>query len=253
MNRILLVGTQLSREGLKGLLAGSVFATVGEARTLAEAHRLVCAAPAEDQRAQILLMYSEGSLSGDEEAMLRVLHRDQPAVKVVILGDRASLGLISQACPTEIAGYVLNDLSVAGLLHALDIIMSGQRILPPCSPPATLGPRPAQEAPVGVASTAGLSPREAQILQHLVVGASNKAIARDLAISHETVKVHMKALLRKLNARNRTQAAVWGLANGNKQAGALNLRVVAAFAIGILIPALETLSLGIENGLGVIL
>jgi two-component system, NarL family, nitrate/nitrite response regulator NarL len=253
MNRILLVGTQLSREGLKGLLVGTDFAPVGEARTLVEAHRLLCAAPAEDQPAQIMLMYSEGRLGGDNAAMLSAIHRDQPAVKVIVLGDPATLGLLAQACPTEIAGYLLNDTSVPGLMHALDLIMSGQRVLPPSSHPATLGARPTQEAPVGPKPTTGLSAREAQILQLLVVGSSNKAIGRDLAISHETVKVHMKALLRKLNARNRTQAAVWGLANGNKQVGSPNMRVFAAFAVGILIPALETLSLGIESGLSVVL
>jgi two-component system, NarL family, nitrate/nitrite response regulator NarL len=216
MNRILFVGTQLSREGLRGLLAGSVFALIGGARTLGEAHRLLCAAPADEQRAQILLMYSEGRLDGDEEAMLRAIHRDQPAVKVIILGDPESLGLIAQACPTEIDGCLLNDMSAAGLMHALDLIVSGQRILPRRCHAATLGARPTQEAPVGATATTGLSAREAQILQLLRVGSSNKAIARDLALSHETVKVHMKALLRKLNARNRTQAALWGLKNGNK-------------------------------------
>jgi two-component system nitrate/nitrite response regulator NarL len=219
MNRILLVGTQLSREGLRGLLADSIFAAVGEARTLAEAHRLLCAAPAEDQRAQILLMYSEGRLGGDEEAMLRAIRRDQAALKVIILGDPVSLGLLSQACPTEIDGYLLNDTSVAGLKDAFDLIMSGQRVFPPRAHPVTLGERSTPMGPIGAKATIGLSAREAQILQLLVVGSSNKAIARHLAISHETVKIHMKALFRKLNARNRTQAALRGLENGNKQAG----------------------------------
>ena len=40
-------------------------------------------------------------------------------------------------------------------------------------------------------------------------GASNKAIARTLVITEATVKVHMKAILRKLRLQNRTQAAIW--------------------------------------------
>ena len=215
MNRILFVGSQLSREGLKGLLAGSDFSPFCEAGTLGEAHRLLCAAEVDDQRAQILLMYSEGRLDGVGEEMLRTIHRDQPAVKVIILGDRVSLGLLSQACPTEIAGYLLNDMSVAGLMHALALIMAGQRIFPPCSHAATPG-APAEEAPIGAKATTGLSAREAQILQLLRVGSSNKAIARDLGISREAVKVHMKSLLRKLKARNRPLAAVWGHENENE-------------------------------------
>jgi DNA-binding NarL/FixJ family response regulator len=56
----------------------------------------------------------------------------------------------------------------------------------------------------------GLSVWEGQILEHLVAGSPNEAIARDLAISHEAVKFHMKAILRKLTAQNRTPAAVRG-------------------------------------------
>lgn len=55
-----------------------------------------------------------------------------------------------------------------------------------------------------------LSGRENDILQHLIEGAPNKLIARRLNVAEATVKVHVKGLLRKLNASNRTQAAIWG-------------------------------------------
>nr|WP_238940287.1 response regulator transcription factor [Pseudoroseomonas ludipueritiae] len=58
-----------------------------------------------------------------------------------------------------------------------------------------------------------LSSREHQILQCLINGLTNKAIARDLDISEATVKVHVKALLRKTRLANRTQAAIWALNN----------------------------------------
>jgi two-component system, NarL family, nitrate/nitrite response regulator NarL len=58
-----------------------------------------------------------------------------------------------------------------------------------------------------------LSDRESQILHCLVNGASNKAIARELTIAETTVKVHVKGLLRKLRAANRTQAAIWAMNN----------------------------------------
>ena len=60
-----------------------------------------------------------------------------------------------------------------------------------------------------------LSDREAEILQCLVNGASNKAIARDLKIAEATVKVHLKGLLRKMRLQNRTQAAIWALNNAH--------------------------------------
>jgi DNA-binding NarL/FixJ family response regulator len=54
-----------------------------------------------------------------------------------------------------------------------------------------------------------LSRRETLILRMLMQGASNKVIARNLVITESTVKVHMKAILRKLRLQNRTQAAIW--------------------------------------------
>jgi two-component system nitrate/nitrite response regulator NarL len=53
------------------------------------------------------------------------------------------------------------------------------------------------------------SDRETQILRLLTKGASNKLIARDLGLAEATVKVHIKAILRKAKAANRTQAAMW--------------------------------------------
>ena len=59
-----------------------------------------------------------------------------------------------------------------------------------------------------------LSDRETQILQCLMQGLSNKLIARKLDIAETTVKVHVKGLLRKLRAANRTQAAIWAVNSG---------------------------------------
>ena len=63
-------------------------------------------------------------------------------------------------------------------------------------------------------SLRGLSPREQEILQSLVTGASNKLIAIKLGITEATVKVHLKTLLRKIDVNNRTQAAIWAINNG---------------------------------------
>ncbi len=67
---------------------------------------------------------------------------------------------------------------------------------------------------INTANSHGLTEREVQILQCLVQGDSNKMIANRLGITEATVKVHMKGLLRKISATNRTQAAIWALNNG---------------------------------------
>lgn len=59
-----------------------------------------------------------------------------------------------------------------------------------------------------------LSPREMEILQYVTRGLSNKEIAMQLGISHQTVKNHMTAILHKLDVEDRTQAAVYALRHG---------------------------------------
>lgn len=66
----------------------------------------------------------------------------------------------------------------------------------------------------GLQGRAALSMREDQILGYLVRALPNKAIACELQITEATVKVHIKALLRKIRASNRTQAAIWALSHG---------------------------------------
>jgi two-component system nitrate/nitrite response regulator NarL len=71
----------------------------------------------------------------------------------------------------------------------------------------------AVEAPqvAGPEQNLQLSAREAAILNALVQGASNKLIAYQLKITEATVKVHVKAILRKIHVKNRTQAAIWAV------------------------------------------
>ena len=62
--------------------------------------------------------------------------------------------------------------------------------------------------------TPRLSIRQQSILHCLIQGDSNKAIAREMAIAEATVKVHVKAILRRIRVHNRTQAAIWAMSNG---------------------------------------
>ena len=67
--------------------------------------------------------------------------------------------------------------------------------------------------PVAIVRERGPTGRQAMILKSLVNGDSNKVVARKLHIAEETVKVHMKRLLRRIGVKNRTQAAIWALNN----------------------------------------
>ena len=74
-------------------------------------------------------------------------------------------------------------------------------------------PELASEVPLEPKASApgarSLSAREAEVLSSLMEGTPNKLIARKLHLTEATVKVHIKAILRKIGASNRTQAAMW--------------------------------------------
>lgn len=72
-------------------------------------------------------------------------------------------------------------------------------------------PDPTTRARPPAPKDGALSAREAEILRCLVRGASNKEIARNLGMAEATVKVHLKAILRKIHVKNRTQAAIWAV------------------------------------------
>jgi two-component system nitrate/nitrite response regulator NarL len=213
MHRVLIVGSQLSREGLKSLLADSIFTSTSEAKTLDEAHRILSAVHAEDRCLQLLLVDFHGRPYGDDREIIHRIRLDQPAVKVVVLGDPETIRLLSQTCPMDIDGYLLDDIPADALIHSLHLIALGQKIFPP-GPLATTSTRSNPVNPVHPDAANGLSVQERKILERLLVGASNKSIARDLRISEATVKVHMRHILRKLHARNRTEAAIWAVEHG---------------------------------------
>jgi DNA-binding CsgD family transcriptional regulator len=67
--------------------------------------------------------------------------------------------------------------------------------------------------PAATAEERSFTPRQAMILKSLMNGDSNKAVAHRLCIAEETVKVHIKRLLRRIGVKNRTQAAIWAMNN----------------------------------------
>jgi two-component system, NarL family, nitrate/nitrite response regulator NarL len=114
------------------------------------------------------------------------------------------------------ADGVLNDeVSAAALLHALTVIQRGERVV--CRHLAQLFEKQSIPVDTGQRKATPLSPREKEIVSRLVQGESNKVIGHGLHITEATVKVHLKAILRKISVQNRTQAAIWAVNNGFDQ------------------------------------
>jgi two-component system nitrate/nitrite response regulator NarL len=103
------------------------------------------------------------------------------------------------------------------LVLALRDIVSGKTVVAPDLAPilakAVQG-KPVNDNKKDSSPFSALTPRETEILALLAEGQSNKAIARNLGISDGTVKLHVKAILRKLNLHSRVEAAVMAVEYG---------------------------------------
>jgi len=106
-------------------------------------------------------------------------------------------------------GYLLKDMEPDELITALEDIVAGKTVvakeLTGVLAKAVKGGVPAEDSRPAFSD---LTPREREILCHLAEGQSNKTIARQLGISDGTVKLHVKAILRKLQVHSRVEAAV---------------------------------------------
>ncbi len=111
---------------------------------------------------------------------------------------------VYRALQAGASGYLLKDCGVAEMIACIRAVARGGKYLQPMAS-ASLAER---------VSSDDLTPREAEVLQWLAEGLSNKAIARQLGVAEGTVKTHMKGLLAKLEVDSRTQAVRLALQRG---------------------------------------
>jgi two-component system nitrate/nitrite response regulator NarL len=150
--------------------------------------------------------------------------------RIVAIGGTREPGAVLKALEAGADGYLHEELTLETLVMALELVVRGETVLPSidgnllaeyvaaksqvtfahtpkgkgAEPPFIAGEAAKRNHP-------GLSTRQVAILHALVDGTPNKVIAQQLNVSEATVKLHVKAVLRKINVRNRTQAAVWAM------------------------------------------
>jgi two-component system, NarL family, nitrate/nitrite response regulator NarL len=199
---ILIEPNRLFRQGLKHLLAGTRF-EVG-----AEFNTVELALEAEEITETSDLVISGQAVT--DEADLRALREAFPTARIVVLADGLSVEALRAAMGGGADGFLSKSVSPEALIQSLQLVMLGEKVFPTNLASMLLD----MNAISPQNSIRGLSPREQEILQALVTGASNKVIAYKLGITEATVKVHLKTLLRKIDVNNRTQAAIWAMNNG---------------------------------------
>jgi DNA-binding NarL/FixJ family response regulator len=103
-------------------------------------------------------------------------------------------------------GFIPKTANTRVLLEALQLVLAGGVYVP--NEPLRASAAMPRRATVTRPEQLGLTLRQADVLKLLVQGKPNKLICRDLKLSEGTVKVHVSAILRALNVRNRTQVVI---------------------------------------------
>ncbi len=203
--RVMLVDDHaLCRSGLTDLLQHRgnivVVAALGDPHQVPDALR-------EHQPDLLVLDLRMPALDG--LTLLRKLRAEGITTPVLILTMSDSEADLSAALRAGVRGYLLKDMEPEDVMAGIERAARGELTV---APAMTL--KLAQMLQAGPSGSvrkemlASLTEREREILDHLARGESNKTIARALDISHDTVKLHVRHILAKLNLSSRVEAAV---------------------------------------------
>jgi len=215
---ILLCKNSLVSMGIKHLLEGTCFALTG---TASDERSIFIG----DQSTTPTLFIVDGSDRPSRTVETAGSLRSRyPDARIAVIADRFDVGFVKQAWDAGVNGFCQSASNREVLIRSLELVMLGEAVLPTDimallldAVPAASGVQDQGEAGAGSDCSdpklRKLSTREAEILHCLTEGAPNKLIARKLDVAEATVKVHIKAILRKIGAANRTQAAMWATAH----------------------------------------
>jgi two-component system nitrate/nitrite response regulator NarL len=209
--RVLLIDDHaLFRVGLQTLLEGRGITVVATAGSGQEGLRHA----AEFEPDIILLDMRMPDMTGVE--VLRELRKSGATMPIVMLTTSDDERDLVDALRNGAQGYLLKDIDPEELVEVLKDIVEGKTVVAPnlTGVLAKVVQEGDQEVEVPDSPFSSLTPREMEILCHLAEGQSNKVIARNLGISDGTVKLHVKAILRKLDVHSRVEAAVIAVERG---------------------------------------
>jgi two-component system nitrate/nitrite response regulator NarL len=212
--RVLLIDDHaLVRKGIEELLQSRGVQVVAAVGSGEEGVRRARELPAD----LILLDVKMPGMNGIETLkQLRASGIGTPVVMLTMSREDADL---SAALRAGAQGYLLKDIEPEDLVPALEATLEGSNVVARelVGSLARLvrgDAGPQKEARPRQAPFAELTPRELEILECIADGSSNKMIARELDITDGTVKLHVKAILRKLGLRSRVEAAVSAVEHG---------------------------------------
>ena len=198
---------EVVRRGLAALLRGSEIEIVAEASNRDEAVEKTL-----EHRPDVVIMDIRMPNHDDGLVALETIRSRIPNACVVMLSSYDNPTYVARSAALGAADYVLKGISRQELIAVLTRAASGQE----AAETSVLQriKRSMVRRKDGGDDDIPLTNRELQVLRHVALGLSNREIGDSLSISIETVKEHVQNILRKLDAADRTEAAVWAVKRG---------------------------------------
>ena len=160
----------------------------------------------EQTPASVLLLSSHGTGDGAQLSQkIQKLSQAKKRVPTIILSDAEDVGHVVDALDKGIKGYIPTNLSLDVVGEAMRLVRAGGVFIPAsCLSAARDG---ASRAPAKTALGTLFTTRQEAVVEALRKGKANKAIAYELRLQESTVKVHIRNIMKKLKAKNRTEVA----------------------------------------------
>jgi len=214
---ILIERCPLLREGLLRILSTTQFQVVSF-MTFGEDMPTLSA----QASPRVMLIFEAGPDPKQLVAEVERHKKQYPSAWCVVLGDLYPPTELISVLHAGASAFLSKDVSADALVKTLELVIMGASVLPTnvtsafgtqvVSANVDTPPDDARDANNVVDPVLHrLSTREIDTLYCLLHGDSNKLIARKFTIAEATVKVHIKAILRKIRVQNRTQAAIWAI------------------------------------------
>lgn len=209
--QVSLVGkNEIAREGLRKILSGENFQTRDSFPDVDVLIAAMAGSAYSDDAHVILIDNSHCSEGLDACRALEAVKGD---ARIVLLADHYAFEDVAEAFQIGADGVIIKEISCEPLIESIRLVALGEKVFPSQLAESLINCMPAGEAGDWRANavSVGLTEREIEILESIMAGMANKVIARQFDICEATVKVHVKAILRKLGVDNRTQAATWAV------------------------------------------
>ncbi len=218
LTTIVIGGNCLRKDALAEFLRSADFGTVSSVTC---ADQLYASRFEQGQKLFVLVHTGDDFQIAREQ--IEPLRRGHPDARVVVVADRYRPDEVAATFQAGADGYFVDLMNRDVFTRSIELVIMGETVFPPAFLPLALdlkggrNDRASARKDLTVTpderSAQQLSPRQKSILRCVVEGDSNKCIARKIDIAESTVKVHVKAILRKIGVHNRTQAAIWGINN----------------------------------------